>query len=264
MNKFKLILISIFILVVSCSESPTVSFSNTFHRAFNNYKPIRDTQQLLIMNFESELRIDKENNFEEYFTYFFEKGVKLKKNEPTVINYLQQKVRKYTEYIFDYEEGGVFETFYYDEFYSKTKYYTFYSFDYEDLNNELSLLMLFEELFIKQNLKDMINWQVDLVIPRQSLANPVLEFEIPRDEVIKAENFEPAINFVPSTVQSSLSVVQETEAVVLIFGASNDNKTIEMKLELYNLNILNEEDFLLSPQQKLNYSGYTNSLQLNL
>lgn len=251
-----LIVLPFFLTLTACYEPTTVSFSRSFNRAFNNYKPVRNSQEFLIMNYESHLIVNKDNEFEVFYTYFFEEGVKIIKHEPTSIILQQQKVRKHTEYIFDYQEEGVFELFYYDEVYSNFQYKSFYSIEASDLNNELSLLMLFEELFIKQKLIDQINWQVDLVIPSEPINDEVLDFEIPISDVIKLENFEPAIGFIPHSVYSDMTLVQATEKVTLNFEAMNSEITYEMKLDLYNLNELDADNFLLSESEKLEYTGY--------
>lgn len=241
------------LLLTSCL-TPQTYFSEVFDLVYEAYRPLRNSSDYLAMNYQTEIHIEKNDDIFDFSIAFFETGFEVFKNGPAMVNGVATRIQLTS--LFDYAESGVFETKFFDVS-SDTVTKRFVALTTEQMADYSSAANYFDNALNESTIELIHSRVTDLAIGGQPKANNVVTYALPIGDLVDLAQFESLLGFVPTTLETTLTYDKTTfETVINLVGTSETN-AYTADIELFNPGGVVASTYLLTPTEKLAFSGYT-------
>jgi len=242
------------LLLTSCL-GPQTYFSEVFNIVKDTYAPILDNNDRPLMNYHLSAEVTSEGKTYAYDVSFFETGLKLVAETPTVKDDVD--TTQYLTILYDYSEDGMFI----DRRFESTPENTeriFQVFSDDSFNLFEEAFSVYENSLTPDIIRTLNNQATNLIIGGQPVANEVKVYNLPIGNFIDLNSLEDVAGFVPNTVSAKVTFTSETLLTIIELNASNEEKAYQITLTLSIPGSLIETDFLLDSNTKNLYEGYVN------
>jgi hypothetical protein len=242
-------------LLLSSCLGPQTYFSEVFNIVKDTYGPVQDNNDRPVMNYHLSAEVINEGKTYTYEVGFFETGLKLMTETPTVKDDID--TTQYLTILYDYSEDGMFI----DRRYESTPdniEKIFQAFSDDSFNLFEQAFSVYENFLTPDIVRTLNNQATNLIIGGQPVANEVKVYNLPIANFIDFNSLEDVAGFVPNTVSAKVTFTGETLLTIIELNASNEEKTYQITLTLSNPGSLLETDFLLDSSTKNLYEGYAN------
>lgn len=252
--KHKPLSLSMVMIFLTSCLTPQTYFSEIFNLAYETYQPIKNTNQLLSMNYQVDVTVLQDNETYIFEAYFFETGFQVIKDGPALVN--DQTTREYLSTLFDYAAEGVFE----DQSFANNPNVVqkrFVSLTQEEIEGYGSAVTMVESM-LTEDVRETLNSRVtDLLIGGQPATLNEVTYSLPLADFLSFAELEDFVGFLPTSVDNEITYTKSTKALTLELLITNETDVFEVTLSLSNPGSLIARDYLLTEEQKRVYTGYT-------
>jgi hypothetical protein len=239
-------------ILTSCL-GPQTYFSSVFSTLKDLYFPVLDNNDRLVMNYALEASITTDDKTTTFSVYFFTTGIKLLSMTPTTVNEIE--TIEALHLVYDYVEGGYFaKRFYANNPQTEDKIYR----EFEDDSFDVFLEGVnIAKSFFTDEIESILNNQAtNLIIGGQPEAQDVKRYTLPVARFVDLESFEDLVGFVPTSLDVLIEFTTSTNQGKIDLTANADNKSYEVIIILSESNLVQANQHLLSPTEKITYQDY--------
>jgi hypothetical protein len=239
--------------VLSGCLGPQTYFSSVFSTLKDLYFPVLDNNNRLAMNYALEASITSDEQTITFDVYFFTTGFKL--DSATPITRDEVATTETLTLIYDYAEDGYFaKRVYANNPQSEEKIYRDFENDSFDIFSES---VNTAESLLSEEFESVINNQAtNLFIGGQPQAQDVKRYRLPVATFVELENFESLVGFVPTALEVEVELTTSTNQGKIELSANGNDQSYEVVIILSQPDLIQANQHLLTPTEKITYEGY--------